>query len=934
MRLPRRARTGLVCLLATATVGTAQLAGPAAAEPPAQPRGSEAEWAEIRSLIGAIDDSYTEPPSLNAVVTNGYTAGLLLGNGDLAVTSDARNRAQTLYLAKSDFWHTGDGQRHLGKLTIKSPEDAGATLATAKDTLECTAACAVDGDPETRWVSQTNASAAAPQWITVDLGAARRVDRWGVRHNGYQGRADNFQKLNTQDFALQKSDDGRTWTDVDTVAGNTAEETDRQVAAFTARYVRLNITRAVRNADDPNQKAYIRDLRLFDGDTDLLAPGDGGSDPEYHQKQDVLNAEVRGTQTMADQPVQTRTWTADGENLLVTEIWTDEDAERMPLQIDLNLPAGTVGTAGGGQVWATRTTGSDTSTDWVSRAAASAKVEGSPTPVTAATPASDLARLSFDLLPGRRVRLVTSVHGNGTYANTTPVSAFTDQAVERVRDIGGKGIDAERAAHRDWWKRYWLKSYVDTGDATLNKYYYGALYAVGSASRAGNVPPGTYSPWRTADFVNLRNGYYLNYNTESQYYGAYSANRPELAEPYYRLIRAELPYSRNRTHEAGYEGTTFRRSVLPFNMTRSGPAETPVAPVKDPDKLPSDQQTNGTFAALPFLWHYEYTGDTKFFREVTYPFLKELGAFWADFVVKGEDGKYDVLHSGVNEGGDDVNSVYDLGYIRRVMTALIDGSKTLGVDAGLRPKWQEVLDNLTPYPTGQRDGLDVILLAEKIENPIKGNALLNKNDQPINLEGVVHPSDNLAIGGDPEQLRLVRNTLAWVDPFLPGSRGSSGNGFPKTFTIAARAGWDAEDLIHKFTTVIEDLWRPNLTVRQFGGGQETSGALEAVNSMMLQTYQGVTRIFPNWPEARDAEFNRLRAKGAFVLSAEQRRGTVRGVEVTSDRGNDFSLASPWGDRSVRVVDDRGRRVDVEEDDGVISFPTRAGKTYHISARGR
>ena len=39
-------------------------------------------------------------------------------------------------------------------------------------------------------------------------------------------------------------------------------------------------------------------------------------------------------------------------------------------------------------------------------------------------------------------------------------------------------------------------------------------------------------------------------------------------------------------------------------------------------------------------------------------------------------------------------------------------------------------------------------------------------------------------------LQLARNTLEWVDPFAPGARGSSINGFPKTFTIAARVGWE------------------------------------------------------------------------------------------------------------------------------------------------
>src|SRR5206468_3915531 len=160
---------------------------------------------------------------------------------------------------------------------------------------------------------------------------------------------------------------------------------------------------------------------------------------------------------------------ADGENLLVTEVWTDAAGRRMPVQVDLTVPAGTAAVAGTGQVQITRTTGTDTDTGWVSKAAASAKVVGSPTTATASAP------------------------------------------------------------------------------------------AVAAANRAGFLPGGTYSPWRTMDSTGGSNRYWLNYNTEAQYYGVYSANRPELAEPYYRVIQAEIPYSRNRTHAAGYEGVTFTR---------------------------------------------------------------------------------------------------------------------------------------------------------------------------------------------------------------------------------------------------------------------------------------------------------------------------------------------------------------------------------------
>jgi hypothetical protein len=56
------------------------------------------------------------------------------------------------------------------------------------------------------------------------------------------------------------------------------------------------------------------------------------------------------------------------------------------------------------------------------------------------------------------------------------------------------------------------------------------------------------------------------------------------------------------------------------------------------------------------------------------------------------------------------------------------------------------------------------------------------------------------------------------------------------------------------------------------GSIETSGSIEAVNSMLLQHAAGVLRVFPDWPQAMDAAFTRLRAKGAYLISSEQKNG--------------------------------------------------------------
>ena len=41
----------------------------------------------------------------------------------------------------------------------------------------------------------------------------------------------------------------------------------------------------------------------------------------------------------------------------------------------------------------------------------------------------------------------------------------------------------------EWWKDFWLKSYVRLHDEVLEKYYYGALYVLGSAARPGKITP-------------------------------------------------------------------------------------------------------------------------------------------------------------------------------------------------------------------------------------------------------------------------------------------------------------------------------------------------------------------------------------------------------------------------------------------------------------
>src|SRR5262249_2771284 len=147
-------------------------------------------------------------------------------------------------------------------------------------------------------------------------------------------------------------------------------------------------------------------------------------------------------------------------------------------------------------------------------------------------------------------------------------------------------------------------------------------------------------------------------------------------------------------------------------------------------------------------------------------------------------------------------------------------------------------------PTGTVGGKTVFLMAENINGSTSTSATFKPGDQPINMEGGGFPGENIYVGGGPTQLQIPINTLQQMNSWGVTSGENKGNGFPKEFPIAARAGWPAADLVNKFDAAIKAQWRStNLTVAQSGGGIETAGSIEAVDSMLMQSVSGTIRLF-------------------------------------------------------------------------------------------
>lgn len=137
----------------------------------------------------------------------------------------------------------------------------------------------------------------------------------------------------------------------------------------------------------------------------------------------------------------------------------------------------------------------------------------------------------------------------------------------------------------------------------------------------------------------------------------------------------------------------------------------------------------------------------------------------------------------------------------------------------------------------------------------------------------------------------------------------------------------------------------NMVVFQGGGGLEVAGALQAVADLMLQSVtvpgpSGATymQLFPLNATFSDLQFHRLRAKGAFVVSAAWNARTARldgPVTIESEVGGRCTVALPPGDDATPTVSSGvGAPVSVTRDGPHWWFDTRPGLTYTLIAAHR
>jgi alpha-L-fucosidase 2 len=100
----------------------------------------------------------------------------------------------------------------------------------------------------------------------------------------------------------------------------------------------------------------------------------------------------------------------------------------------------------------------------------------------------------------------------------------------------------------------------------------------------------------------------------------------------------------------------------------------------------------------------------------------------------------------------------------------------------------------------------------------------------------------------------------------------------------------------------------------------------AIQEMLIQSHTGIIRIFPAIPSGwKDVAFKTLRTEGAFLVSAQQKDGSIEKIEISSENGGTCKLKNPFGTNRYRMKYSWNGSLKEDGDLLIIEFP-RNGKT--------
>lgn len=477
-------------------------------------------------------------------------------------------------------------------------------------------------------------------------------------------------------------------------------------------------------------------------------------------------------------------------------------------------------------------------------------------------------------------------------------------------------FDNARISSDEIWSDFWSKSGINLEDKELESIWYKNLYFFNCAAKSGVNCPGLFANWSFNNIGTAWHGdYHMNYNTQQPFWATFSSNHLELNEPYVELI--EFISEVSRRWAADYyrmRGAFYPHSAYPVDMTMN---PYPV-PTWGWEIFETPWSVQGVW------WHYLYAPDKKFLKERAFPLIKDATEFIIDYMTRSGahgpqwgDDKYHVFPTVPPElyglrPGFKFNSdcLVDLTLIKFLFNAYLKSVDILGVEDQEEKNMDDVrkiLNNYPAYPTAVSDKYGEVFVS------VTGESTETVYNVPNNLM-TVFPGEDHGLHSDKNTRQMLANSKR-------NSQVEGGNELVFQHLQAARIGMLDLDY---FKRAVRYCTLPNGTSADYtlqingrygdhthpqymgkmGIWFENFGLPAVINECMMQSYNGIIRMFPNWPDDKDAAFQTLRAGGGFLVSGSIHDGVIGEISIICENDSELQIYNPWGaDAGVMVVSD-------------------------------
>jgi alpha-L-fucosidase 2 len=501
-----------------------------------------------------------------------------------------------------------------------------------------------------------------------------------------------------------------------------------------------------------------------------------------------------------------------------------------------------------------------------------------------------------------------------------PGYGSADEAQNTIRNFIVRSEEQIIKAHRQWWHAYYPKSFVTVPDAKLESYYWIQLYRLASAGQPGKPVIDLMGPWYKPT---VWPALWANLNVQLTYCLWGETNHLDMEDPFYQLLDRHLDEMKNNVPADFRQDCSAVRNPLGFDDL-SGDVF-----------LTKDTASTKEMSLIVLPWwvqmyytHYRLTMNESRLRNIIYPLMKRTFAVYQDILYKGKDGKYHLPLTFSDEYGADHDANMNLALARWGFETLIACAERLHTDSNLIAVWQNLLDNMVSYPTdatGYRIGRD--LSFDRVHRHF--SHLFN-----------IYPLHEIDIDRNPELKPLMRQSIShYADRVSPQAGEDCMFKYVGSASLWATIG-EGGKALKSLQRSIEIKKNGFPTATPNGFYSETGwptfespvAACRAMLDMMLQSHNGIIRVFPAIPSTwKDASFADFRAEGGFSVSAIRQGGNTKLVKIISLSGEPCVLKiGEWKDFAYQAS---SKGVKVTRKGIYINLKMKKGDAVTLYAKG-